>query len=188
MASRFCPGSALARVFAISRSWGPIALGGTSRYGAAVGRKGNEIWHLANAVTWLTRPEGSTALIFVGIFAATVLTCSSLVAVDGDTIRCGTERMRDMGPGSPFRSGYDAPEIRNAKCPKERLLGEQAKARLQELLEMPGIRVEDSGVADRYGRPLVVVRLRDGKTAGEVLIREGYAVRWQPGYRSNWCR
>ena len=115
MASRFCPGSALARVFAISRSWGPIALGGTSRYGAAVGRKGNEIWHLANAVTWLTRPGGSTALIFVGIFAATVLTCSSLVAVDGDTIRCGTERMRDMGPGSPFKSGYDAPEIRNAK-------------------------------------------------------------------------
>ncbi|MEZ5782723.1 MAG: thermonuclease family protein [Rhizobiaceae bacterium] len=72
--------------------------------------------------------------------------------------------------------------------PKERLLGEQAKARLQELLDMPGIRVEDSGVADRYGRPLVVVRLRDGTTAGEVLMREGYAVRWYPGYRSDWCR
>lgn len=124
----------------------------------------------------------------IGILAAVVLSCSSLVAIDGDTIRCGTERMRDMGPGSPNKSGYDAPEIRNAKCAKERLLGEQAKLRMQELLDQRGTRVEDSGVRDRYGRPLVVVRLGNGTTAGEVLMREGYAVRWTPRYRSNWCR
>ncbi len=122
------------------------------------------------------------------LLTATVLSCSSLVAIDGDTIRCGTERMRDMGPGAPNKSGYDAPEIRNAQCPKERLLGEQAKLRLQELLDQRGTRVEDSGKRDRYGRPLVVVRLGNGSTAGEVLMREGYAVRWQPSYRSNWCR
>jgi endonuclease YncB( thermonuclease family) len=92
-----------------------------------------------------------------------------------------------MGPGSPFKSGYDAPEIRNAKCPKERLLGEQAKARLQELLDQPGTLVEDSGSVDRYDRPLVVVRLGDGTTAGEVLMRDGYAARWRPGYRASWC-
>lgn len=121
------------------------------------------------------------------LVAATVLSCSSLVAIDGDTIRCGTERMRDMGPGEPNRSGYDAPEIRNAQCAKERLLGEQAKIKLQELLDQHGTRVEDSGKRDRYGRPLVVVRLGNGVTAGEVLMREGYASRWQPGYRSGWC-
>lgn len=121
------------------------------------------------------------------LFAATVLSCSSLVAVDGDTIRCGTERMRDMGPGSPNKSGYDAPEIGNAKCAKERLHGEQAKRRLQELLDQRGTRVEDSGKRDRYGRPLVVVRLGNGTTAGEVLMREGYAARWRPGYKAAWC-
>ncbi|MGB3503493.1 MAG: thermonuclease family protein [Mesorhizobium sp.] len=126
--------------------------------------------------------------MLLGIFAATVLSCSSLVAVDGDTIRCGTERMRDMGPGSPNKSGYDAPEIGNAKCAQERLLGEQAKIRLQELLDQRGTRVEDSGKRDRYGRPLVVVRLSNGSTAGEVLMREGYAVRWTPKYQSSWCR
>ncbi|MCO5082582.1 MAG: thermonuclease family protein [Rhizobiaceae bacterium] len=127
------------------------------------------------------------SLTLAGLFAATVLSCSTLVAVDGDTVRCGTERMRDMGPGAPNKSGYDAPEIGNAKCAKERLLGEQAKLRLQELLDQRGTQVEDSGKRDRYGRPLVVVRLGNGTTAGEVLMREGYAVRWKPGYRSNWC-
>ncbi|MBI1620378.1 thermonuclease family protein [Aquamicrobium sp. cd-1] len=125
--------------------------------------------------------------MLVTLLAAAVLSCSSLVAVDGDTIRCGTERMRDMGPGSPNKSGYDAPEISRAKCAKERLLGEQAKIRLQELLDQRGTRVEDSGKRDRYGRPLVVVKLGDGTTAGEVLLREGYAVRWKPGYKASWC-
>lgn len=126
--------------------------------------------------------------MLASLFAATVLSCSSLIAVDGDTIRCGTERMRDMGPGEPFKSGYDAPEIRNANCVKERLLGEQARLRLQELLDQPGTRVEDSGRTDRFGRPLVVVRLGNGMTAGEVLMREGYAVAWHPRYEANWCR
>lgn len=125
--------------------------------------------------------------MLASLFAATVLSCSSLIAVDGDTIRCGTDRMRDMGPGSPNKSGYDAPEISRAQCAKERLLGEQAKLRLQELLDQRGTRVEDSGKRDRYGRSLVVVRLGNGTTAGEALMREGYAVSWQPGYRSNWC-
>jgi endonuclease YncB( thermonuclease family) len=116
-----------------------------------------------------------------------ILACAMLLAVDGDTIRCGTERMRDMGPGSPNKSGYDAPELGNAKCAQERLLGEQAKQRLQELLDQRGTQVEDSGKRDRYGRPLVVVRLRDGTTAGEVLMREGYAVKWYPGYKGKWC-
>ena len=63
----------------------------------------------------------------ITILASTVLTCLSLTAIDGDTIRCNGERMRDMGPGSPNVSGYDAPEIGRAQCAKERLLGEQAR-------------------------------------------------------------
>ena len=96
-------------------------------------------------------------------------------------------RHADHGPGSPNKSGVDAPEIGNAKCAKERLLGEQAKIRLDELLRQPGTRIDDSGVRDRYGRPLVWVRLRNGRTAGETLLAEGYASRWQPGRRIDWC-
>lgn len=76
------------------------------------------------------------------ILAATVVACLSLSAVDGDTIKCDGQNMRIMGPGSPNKSGVDAPEIGNAKCAKERLLGEQAKLRLEELLRQPGTRVE----------------------------------------------
>lgn len=127
--------------------------------------------------------------MLASLLAATVLSCSSLVAVDGDTIRCGTERMRDMGPGAPFVSGYDAPEIGRAKCAKERLLGEQAKRRLQELLDRPGTYVVDSGERDatQSRRRLVWIHLKDGTTAGDVLMREGYAVRWHPRYRAKWC-
>ena len=122
------------------------------------------------------------------IILAAVLSCASPEAVDGDTLRCGTERMRDMGPGQPNKSGYDTPEISKAKCNRELLLGQQAKLRLQELLDQPGTQIEDSGVRDRWGRKLVVVRLRSGITAGEILMKEGYAVRWYPGYKADWCR
>lgn len=123
----------------------------------------------------------------ITILASTVLTCLSLTAVDGDTVRCDSERLRDIGPGAPNKSGYDTPEIGRAECAKERLLGEQAKLRMQELLDQPGLVIEDSGKRDRYGRPLVWIRLGNGKTAGEMLISEGYAVRWEPGYQASWC-
>jgi len=116
----------------------------------------------------------------LNLLAASIIACASLTAVDG-------VRMRDMGPGAPNKSGYDAPEIGRAQCAKEKLLGEQAKLRLRELLDAPGIIVEDSGARDRHGRPLVWVKLRNGTTAGEVVLRDGYAVAWRPGYRTAWC-
>lgn len=123
----------------------------------------------------------------IAIAASVVLACLSLSAVDGDTIKCDGVNMRDMGPGQPNKSGYDTPELGRAKCAKERLLGEQARLRMQELLDAPGTIVEDSGKRDRHGRPLVWVKLRSGRTAGEVLLSEGYAARWKPGYRARWC-
>lgn len=123
----------------------------------------------------------------LALIAATFIACASLTAVDGDTIKCDGTNMRIMGDGAPNKSGIDTPETATAKCAKERLLGKQAKLRLQELLDAPGTRVEDSNVRDRWGRPLVWVRLRNGSTAGETLLREGYAARWRPGYIPRWC-
>jgi len=73
------------------------------------------------------------------------------------------------------------------ECQQEIELARTAKARMQQLLDQPGAQVVDSGKRDRYGRPLVSVRLASGKTAGEVLIKEGFAVRWTPEYEADWC-
>jgi endonuclease YncB( thermonuclease family) len=40
---------------------------------------------------------------------------------------------------------------------------------------------------NRYDRPLVVLRLPDGRTIGSVLLAEGLAVEWTPGSDFNWC-
>jgi len=60
------------------------------------------------------------------------------------TIKCNGQNMRIMGHGKPFESGVDAPEISRAKCQKERILDQQAKRHLEELLRQPGTQIEDS--------------------------------------------
>ncbi|WP_298965664.1 thermonuclease family protein [uncultured Roseibium sp.] len=117
------------------------------------------------------------------------ISCNSLSAIDGDTVKCDGVNMRAMGPGSPHLSGFDTPEITRPKCEHELELGRAAKARMQELLETPGVQIRVSGEIDspRYKRPLVWIKLPDGRTAGEILIEEGHARFWTPEYRANWC-
>lgn len=115
--------------------------------------------------------------------------CSELYAIDGDTIACDGINMRDMGDGAPFVSGYDTPEIRDGKCDKELELGQAAKTRMSELLETPGIQIFDSGRVDktRSKRPLVWIKLPNGVSVGRMLMDEGMARRWAPGYEADWC-
>ncbi len=116
------------------------------------------------------------------------ITCESLSVVDGDTIRCDGQRMRPMGPGAPYVSGFDAPETGNrARCDEERILAARATLRMSELLETPGLLIEDSGEVDPFDRPLIWLRLPDGSTIGEVMINEGLARVWLPGRRNDWC-
>lgn len=114
------------------------------------------------------------------------MTCRDLFAVDGDTIKCNGVNMRALGNGSPNWSGFDTPEIFKPKCRKELELGRAAKTRMQELL-WQHVRIKDSGARDRYQRPLVWIVLRNGETAGSVLVSEGHARVWRPGYRGDWC-
>jgi micrococcal nuclease len=117
-----------------------------------------------------------------------ILICASLTAVDGDTVKCDGQNLRDMGDGAPFVSGYDTPEIgRNAACDSENAAGMLAKRRMAELIRTPGLVIEDSGHVDRFDRPLVVLRLPDGRTIGNVLQAEGLAVEWLPGSDVEWC-
>lgn len=119
---------------------------------------------------------------------ATIITCLTLIAVDGDTVKCNGQRMRPMGDGAPYLSGFDTPEVgRYADCPRENHLGLLASARMSELLQTPGLVIEDSGEIDVFDRPLVWLRLPDGRTIGERMIQEGFARVWTPEYRKNWC-
>lgn len=119
--------------------------------------------------------------------AASIISCSSLTVVDGDTVKCDGVNMRPMGPGAPFASGFDTPEIGRAKCDAERAKGIAAKTRLRQLLSSREFKIEHSGEFDKWERPLIWIRFENGETAGEVLMKEGFAVEWTPSYEPNWC-
>ena len=117
-----------------------------------------------------------------------LLLCAHLTAVDGDTVKCDGQNLRDMGDGAPFASGYDTPEIGSrAQCKDESALGQRAKGRMADLLKTPGLTIEDSGQVDRFDRPLVVLRLPDARTIGSLMLAEGLAVEWRPGQSFDWC-
>lgn len=122
--------------------------------------------------------------------------CAGLMATDGDTVRCCEsaigackgQNLRPMGDGAPNVSGFDTPEIDGrSRCALEAEVGFKAAARFAELLRTPGLVVDDSGEVDSNERPLVWLRLPNGATIGEVLIREGYAREWRPRQRNDWC-
>lgn len=99
-------------------------------------------------------------------------------AVDGDTIFCGRDRIRI--------ADIDAPEMRG-RCPYETALARRARDRLAVLLREPFTLQRAGRNMDRYGRLLrVVVRVRDRRSVGDVLVREGLARTWT-GRREPWC-
>lgn len=126
----------------------------------------------------------------ITLLAATILSCSTLSAVDGDTIRCNGQNMRLIGDGVPFKTGIDTPETGGrAKCERERMLAKAAKQRLAELIQDPDLRIEDTGFRDKTSqrRPLVRIRLSDGKLAENILLAEGLAIVWRPKVKRPWC-
>jgi endonuclease YncB( thermonuclease family) len=98
------------------------------------------------------------------------------VATDGDSLRCGRERIRLVG--------LDAPEM-NGRCPRERRLAVAARDRLDGLVA-GGVTVRSVGT-DRYGRTLARVRDRRGRDVARVLIAEGLARPYEGGRRRGWC-
>ncbi len=118
-----------------------------------------------------------------------IMTCAALLAVDGDTVKCDGQLLRPIGDGAPYVSGFDTPELsRHADCPEENHLGLKAALRMSELIQTPGLRIEDSGQKDAFGRPLVRLRLPDGRTIGSILMAEGLAREWTPSYHADWCK
>jgi micrococcal nuclease len=98
--------------------------------------------------------------------------------VDGDTIWFEGRKIRI--------ADINTPEISNSGCAAEKRLGEQAKIRLQNLLNEGAFSLETTDRdQDQYGRDLRIIT-RSGHSLGETLVAEGLAERWR-GYRRDWC-
>lgn len=111
------------------------------------------------------------------LLAAAAL-CVSLSVHDGDSIRCGSERVRI--------ANIDAPELPGSpKCEDRRRsyawcdyrAGEAARVALLRFLSQGRVLIERQGT-DPYGRTLATVSV-GGVDAGEYLIAQGLARRWR---------
>lgn len=98
--------------------------------------------------------------------------------VDGDTFWWHGIKIRV--------ADIDTPEIAQPRCPAERALGERAKHRFAKLLNAGRFELRAGARdMDRNGRKLRVV-MRDGRSIGGQLVREGLARPWT-GRREPWC-
>jgi endonuclease YncB( thermonuclease family) len=102
-----------------------------------------------------------------------MIACPSAFVIDGDTLRCGPERLRLLG--------IDAPEM--GSCARWRVCapgdGQASKRTLIAAMRLGPIRYEPI-TTDRYGRQVAVV------WAGKVNLSCWQLQRGQAIYKSNW--
>ncbi|MGN6376115.1 MAG: thermonuclease family protein [Sphingomonas sp.] len=113
------------------------------------------------------------------LFAAAAFACASPRIVDGDTIRCGAQRVRLARIDAPELPGHCA---RGRHCaPGD---GNASKAALARLihgrpLDCQPVPARPGGGSDydRWGR--IVARCSvDGSDLGDAMIAGGWAIRW----------
>lgn len=117
-------------------------------------------------------------------YSAAVL-CLSPTVHDGDTIRCGTERIRisDIDapelPGSPRCDPARVCQLARSRNPAwcDTTKGEQARAALAAFLATGPVMIRRLRT-DAYGRTLALVSVR-GIDAGAMLRRARLARRWR---------
>lgn len=105
--------------------------------------------------------------------AASLAPCALPYVVDGDTIRCGGERVR--------LAVIDAPELPGHCNPGRRCVdgdGYASKALLAKLLTLGPVKLRRCGL-DRYGRTLAHVYVR-GQDVGVAMVEGGAAIERYP--------
>lgn len=123
------------------------------------------------------------AMCILGAATALKSEMAAVRVVDGDTIVISGERIRLVS--------VDTPELRGARCERERALAVAAAERLRELLDGGKVTFTATGV-DHYGRTLAHVFV-DGADVGEILLKENHALPWSPGAKAKaarlvvWC-
>lgn len=104
---------------------------------------------------------------------ASLAACVAPVAVDGDTIRCGVERVR--------LAVIDAPELPGHCNPGRGCVdgdGYASKAALARLLTLGPVKLRRCGI-DRYGRTLAHIYVR-GQDLGAAMVEGGAAIERYP--------
>ncbi len=116
-------------------------------------------------------------MAMLATIAAVVLTCTPL-AIDGDTLRCGAERIRLLGIDAPEMPGH---------CHKPRICVDgdpyASKASLADALRAGPYVIRRVGT-DRYGRTLATVTAQ-GKDLSCAQLRAGSAIyvdKWDNGH------
>ncbi len=121
-------------------------------------------------------------------------TCAKSVEVDqlvrvydGDTITVDINGWPPIiGDDISIRvRGLDTPEIRG-KCDTEKEMAQNARNRLQQLLEASELITLVDYERGKYFR-LVATVMADGKDVAETLIGEGLARPYDGGKREGWC-
>ncbi|WP_426031270.1 thermonuclease family protein [Caulobacter sp. DWP3-1-3b2] len=106
-----------------------------------------------------------TALV---LLAAAVIACTTPKVHDGDTLRCGADRIRLFG--------VDAPEIRRGQTPAEPLAYEARDLLASLTRGRVGCRVVDH---DRYGRHVARCWSDASPDINAALIRSGLATQYR---------
>lgn len=148
----------------------------------------------------MNKPTGAIVILFwlsVAPAIAEPIAPASIRVIDGDTIEV-------EGRKPTIRLvGFNAPEIRNAKCEDEGRLGVNATNRLRELVKAGNLDLTLVRCACKpgtegtrkcnYGRSCGVLKA-NGRDVGQILIAEGLAVSFRCGEIScpkmprPWCR
>jgi len=124
---------------------------------------------------------------------AVAIVAIALSVTDGDTVRV---RIPDWA-GTPFGTisvrvlGINAPESTqaNAKCEKELLLGQQAKAYAKQLIHPNDRLLFTYGGADKYGgRVLGRLQLPDGRDYGQTMLSAGLAQPYDGKKKGSFCQ
>lgn len=115
-------------------------------------------------------------ILAILLAAAALMACT---ATDGDTLRCGPERVRLIGIDAPEMPGHCA---RHRRCAPGDPVA--ARAHLARLLRSGPIIITRTG-RDHYGRTLALVRA-GGTDLSCAQLRAGHAVyvaKWDEGRR-----
>lgn len=114
--------------------------------------------------------------------SAVLAACLALTVHDGDTVRCGPERIRLAGIDAPELAGSSRCHPNQLRCGKnpswcDYTLGLRSRDALRAFVTTGRVAIERQGV-DRYGRTLARLTV-NGRDAGAYLVSLGLARPWQ---------
>ena len=144
-----------------------------------LGGGGTMILRESGLADWLLNPAATTP--------AAAVSRSFPVCAGGARIACVVDGDTFWLDGVKFRiADINTPETSDPQCAAEAKRGQQAKLRLQSLLNAGPFELR-SGARDEdiHGRKLRTVH-RGGRSIGATLVAEGLAHEWR-GRRESWC-